>query len=145
MNIDARTWLRLISKFVVTDGCWLWTASKNNRGYGTFRLAGRTVQAHRLVYELLVGPIVDGLTIDHLCRNRACVRPSHLEAVSHQENCARGGRGRLRPGKTSRFSGVRWHQGAWEAWATVAGRQQYLGRFTDEEEAARTAAAGVAA
>jgi len=71
------------------DGCWVWTAARVT-GYGRFRLAGKQVGAHRLAYELLVGPIPDGLTIDHLCRNRACVNPSHLEPVTGRVNTLRG-------------------------------------------------------
>ncbi|MGW7514807.1 HNH endonuclease signature motif containing protein [Streptomyces sp. NPDC054796] len=65
--------------------CHQWTGSTNERGYGTF-WHGRTVKAHRYAYEQQVGPIPDGLDIDHLCRNRACVAPGHLRAVTHREN-----------------------------------------------------------
>lgn len=68
-------------------GCWLWTAGRTNGGYGMFGVEGnRTVPAHRYAYELLVGPIPGGLTIDHLCRVRHCVNPAHLEAVTYAEN-----------------------------------------------------------
>lgn len=73
--------------------CWLWTGAPNASGYGTLRLSGgtrRTVTAHRYAYELRVGPIPDGLTLDHLCRVRACVRPDHLEPVTNKENALRG-------------------------------------------------------
>lgn len=82
----ARFW----PKVRKTDGCWLWGASKYPKGYGMFRFAGRPMQAHRFAYELVVGPIPDGLQIDHLCRVRHCVNPSHLEAVSNRENTLRG-------------------------------------------------------
>lgn len=67
-----------------TSGCWNWQAAKN-QGYGTFR--GQ--RAHRWAYEKLVGPIPEGLTIDHLCRNRGCVNPSHMEPVTASENARR--------------------------------------------------------
>lgn len=72
------------------DGCWLWMAGRNRGGYGTFYVDGRDVKAHRYAYELLVGPIPEGLVIDHLCRTRACVNPSHLDPVTAEENVRRG-------------------------------------------------------
>ena len=70
--------------------CFVWTASKV-RGYGHIKITtGRTVIAHRWIYEELVGPIPEGLTIDHLCRNRACVNVEHLEAVTNEVNVRRG-------------------------------------------------------
>ena len=53
-------------------------------------MAGKHFLAHRMIYELLVGPIPDGLEIDHLCRNRGCVNPGHMEPVTHRENLMRG-------------------------------------------------------
>lgn len=77
------------------DGCWLWVGAVRDTGYGQIgiRLARRQYAnklAHRYVYELLVGPIPDGLQIDHLCRVITCVRPDHLEPVTQRENIARG-------------------------------------------------------
>jgi hypothetical protein len=74
--------------------CWLWLAGKNNGGYGHFRgWDGRMIVAHRLTYEMLVGPIPDGLHIDHLCRVRGCVNPSHLDPVLTKVNTWRGLKG----------------------------------------------------
>lgn len=73
------------------DGCWLWTAQLNHGGYGCFTSeSGKAVLAHRWAYEHYVGPIPDGLQIDHLCRVRHCVRPEHMEAVTQTENVRRG-------------------------------------------------------
>jgi hypothetical protein len=72
------------------DGCWLWTAGKK-RAYGAFAVEhDRTVLAHRWSYEHHVGPIPDGLTIDHLCRRPLCVNPAHLEPVTPRMNVLRG-------------------------------------------------------
>lgn len=75
-----------------TDTCWLWTGALNQAGYGRFFTGddGKRL-AHRFMYELLVGPIPEGLTLDHLCRTPACVRPDHLEPVTRSENARRAG------------------------------------------------------
>lgn len=72
------------------SGCWRWTGAHIANGYGHFSLQGKRVGAHRVAYEALVGPIPDGLHIDHLCRVRDCVNPAHLEAVTCRENVRRG-------------------------------------------------------
>lgn len=71
------------------DACWWWTGSKTGEGYGQLKLGKTTRVAHRVVYELLVNAVPDGLELDHLCRNRACVNPAHLEPVSHSVNVQR--------------------------------------------------------
>lgn len=87
-NKEAR---RLHSKFLLGGpGCWEWTAARTREGYGRFGLHGRRRQAHRVVYQWLVGPVPDGMVLDHLCRNRACVRPDHLEPVTDKVNVLRG-------------------------------------------------------
>ena len=77
-------------EFLPSD-CWEWIAGRTTAGYGTFA-PGREKRtyAHRFSYELLVGPIPEGLHIDHLCRNRGCVNPDHLEPVTNRENGRRG-------------------------------------------------------
>lgn len=81
---------RLSDKFTVGDGCWEWQAAHHVKGYGQIRIDGRIVPAHRVLYGLMVGPIPEGLQLDHLCRNPRCVRPSHLEPVTNAENGRRG-------------------------------------------------------
>lgn len=89
----ARFWSR-VDLESDPHGCWLWTGARSGEGYGTFMVEGRTTLVHRFAYELLVGPIPDGLHIDHVrargCRNRNCVNPGHLEPVSLVENLMRG-------------------------------------------------------
>lgn len=80
--------------------CWLWTGGRNNTGYGTFRYDDRTVVAHALAYVWRYGPIPDGLEPDHLCRVRHCVRPDHLEPVTHGDNVRRGTAGAINRAKT---------------------------------------------
>lgn len=70
------------------DGCWLWTAAKSD-GYGLFKIGRIQHQAHRLAYEMFTGRIPSGHEIDHVCRNRSCVNPEHLEAVTRRENLRR--------------------------------------------------------
>ncbi len=70
--------------------CWQWRGVPHRSGYGRHKATGGVVYAHRFAYELLVGPIPEGLQIDHLCRNTMCVRPEHLEAVTQKTNLNRG-------------------------------------------------------
>lgn len=74
----------------VAGSCWQWVGSVGTLGYGSY--GGKL--AHRLVYELLAGPIPEALVLDHLCRNRACVNPAHLECVTISENVKRGAQAR---------------------------------------------------
>lgn len=84
-SLGARFWA-MVEK---TEDCWHWKGAISDPGYGRISVGNRLRYAHRLSYELNVGPIPDGLSIDHLCRVRDCVRPDHLEAVTLAENTRR--------------------------------------------------------
>jgi len=71
-------------------GCFVWTGAESGKGYGTVYFNGKTRRVHRVVYEHLIGPIPDGLEIDHLCRNKLCSNVFHLEAVTTRTNVLRG-------------------------------------------------------
>lgn len=72
------------------SGCWLWTGYRNQGGYGVTSLDGQARLAHRVSYEVASGPVPEGLELDHLCRTRPCVNPTHLEAVTRAVNIRRG-------------------------------------------------------
>lgn len=79
------------------DGCWVWRGTTNEHGYGEIGMGGDVApvrRVHRVAYEHFKGPIPEGMTIDHLCRNPSCVNPDHLEPVTHAENIRRGWRAR---------------------------------------------------
>jgi len=85
---------RFWSKVDKSGACWLWKASISSTGYGKFTINGVKIYAHRFAYELVNELLPDyaqrGLELDHLCRNRSCVRPQHLELVTKRENILRG-------------------------------------------------------
>ena len=80
---------RFFEKINKTETCWIWTATINRGGYGMFR-DGKMKNAHRVSYEIIKGPIPEGLFLDHICRVRHCVNPDHLEPVTNKENVLRG-------------------------------------------------------
>jgi hypothetical protein len=82
---------RFEAKYTVQpNGCWQWTAHLSPKGYPRFRVGRKIVRAHRFAYETHRGPIPDDKVIDHLCRNRGCVNPDHMEVTTNRENCCRG-------------------------------------------------------
>jgi hypothetical protein len=88
-------WPRFRAKITIDPerGCWnWWPAGCPTNGYGAFQIAKRRYAAHILIYKTLVGEIPKGLELDHLCRNKSCVNPDHLEAVTHAVNCQRAAR-----------------------------------------------------
>lgn len=99
MKWDQRLADRLYAKaYEDANGCWVWTASSQNGGYGRIGLGTReqgVALAYRVSYQLMVGDIPEGLVLDHLCRNRTCINPYHLEPVTQSENLRRGDNARV--------------------------------------------------
>lgn len=90
-RLAGKSVLEILAHYLDAEGdCWLWRGPVTSHGYGWLNLGGRGHIAHRWVWEHLVGPIPDGLQIDHLCRVRHCVKPDHLEPVTTAENVRRG-------------------------------------------------------
>ncbi|MFJ2000282.1 HNH endonuclease signature motif containing protein [Streptomyces chartreusis] len=83
----SRLFWRKIQK--AAGGCWEWQAAKSRNGYGVLVLSRRSLYSHRVSYEIHKGQIPAGLHIDHLCQNKSCCNPDHLEAVTSRENTMR--------------------------------------------------------
>jgi DNA-binding XRE family transcriptional regulator len=120
---------RFWAKVDASGDCWEWIAPRTPAGYGQFQLTShRRIAAHRFAWEILVGPIPEGLQLDHLCRNPPCVNPDHLEPVTPRENTLRG------YGPTARYA---------KATTCVAGHPlagDNLYRYPDGERGCRTCA-----
>lgn len=87
----AKDYKRFMDKVsVLPGGCWEWTGGRFTHGYGVFWLDGKQRRAHRVLYVWTYGELGDGDDLDHLCRNRWCVNPEHLEVVTRRENVLRG-------------------------------------------------------
>lgn len=82
---------RLFEKFLPepNSGCWLWTGAMSGNSYGSMSYEGRMQKAHRVAYKMFVGPVPEGMDLDHLCRTRICCNPDHLEPVTRSENLRR--------------------------------------------------------
>lgn len=136
--MNDKNWRNFWKKVNKTTTCWLWTGSLN-RGYGRFGVDGKLKYAHKLIYEQTYGILPKGKQLDHICRARACVNPTHLEIVSNRENVSRGKRSKLNTSKTSVFTGVSWNtkRKRWEARFYVNGKYLALGMFKNELDAAK--------
>jgi len=130
-------------------GCWLWTGGKTGNGYGhvgrTDDIYGRTTRlVHRRVYRLLVDPDLaempgrgSAMTLDHLCRVRACCKPQHLTPETRRQNTING---TLTAESTSDYVGVWWfkHASKWVTQIVADGKTRFLGRYVNEIDAALT-------
>lgn len=122
-SVEERFWEK-----VIWDGdCWSWIGSKDGKGYGRLNIAKYLHPAHRWSYERLVGEIAEGMVIDHLCHNRACVRPDHLRQATIKQNTEnlRG----IRSDNTSGYHGVKFRKdtGKWVPEVTHNGELFRLG------------------
>lgn len=132
---------RMDAKTDKTGSCWMWTGANNGRGYGRVAYQGRYWGAHRLAYELAYGAIPDGLVIDHICRNRGCVRPEHLQAVTIKQNAEN--RGGASANSRSGVRGVTWNKRLqkWAAQIGHDGRSHHVGVYDSRDDAERAALA----
>lgn len=123
------------SKVNKTDSCWLWGSPRPKSGYGYMKYGGKTLLAHRISYAMANGTIPDGMQVDHMCHNRACVRPDHLRAVTHKQN--QENRAGALGGNDSGVRGVRWvaSRSAWRARVGHNGESVHAGYYASKAEA----------
>lgn len=136
-TIEDRFW----EKVEKTEGCWNWTAAKNQYGYGIFAITKKDLHpSHRFAYQLAMGDIPAGMQVDHICRNRACLRIEHLRIVTPAQNCQNLDAHR---DNKSGHRGVSWYtrSNKWRVRVSVRGRDYVGGMFDDLEEAAEAAKA----
>ena len=126
---EARFW----QKVQKGPDCWTWTGSLTTGGYGSMLAKGKAISAHRFAYELLIGPIPEGMHIDHRCSNRKCVSPAHLRAVTRKQNMEH-----LTGARRHSITGVRGvspRRGKFVAQVGHNNETLYLGQFETLEEA----------
>lgn len=138
LTLEERFW----PKVNKTEACWEWTGSIKDTWYGQIKSDGKPALSHRVSYELANGPIAAGLDIDHICRNRSCVNPGHLRAVTHKQNLENRDGAQV----NNHSSGIRGvsldsKTGKWVVKVGHKGKQRYYGSFDDLAEASALATA----
>lgn len=144
---DLETIKSRLEKFVTREdsGCWIWSGTKNPRGYGQINIGRAPTYVHRIAVVLDGRDIPEGMEVDHLCRTTSCVNPDHLEVVTPTENRQRAARARRnRPAiETARgpgasgVLGVTWHKGKQRWRVRISGRQ--IGEYRELADAERAA------
>lgn len=134
-STEERFW----SRVETGPSCWLWTGAQVTGGYGILLESGAEVRAHRLSYELHYGVIQEGLVIDHMCHNPACVNPSHLRAVPQQWNAQN--LGKINSNSTTGVRGVSWNKARklYVAYGSIDGKSHQIGYFSTLKEAGNAA------
>jgi hypothetical protein len=117
-------------------GCWVWLRGTDQHGYGALTMDGRRWKAYRYMYEQHVGPVPEGLQLDHICRNPPCVNPAHLRPATHAQNHQNLGAYRGKRRGASYDKRVR----KWEAYGHLKGVKHHLGFYATEDEAGDVAA-----
>lgn len=135
LTVEQRFWSK-VDKTGGPDTCWIWTASRNEFGYGRINIAGRAVKAHRIAFEWAKGPIPDGKVVDHICHTPSCVNPQHLRLATPKQN----GEHRVRANKNSASGvrGVHWdkREKKWAAHVQHHRKRICLGYFDAIDQAA---------
>lgn len=138
-TLEERFW----AKVDKTEGCWNWTGAHGEQGHGQIFTHGRsgTTPAHRVSYEMHVGPIPEGLVVDHMCHNPPCVNPAHLRLATVKQNIENR-QGAQRNSKTG-VRGVSWEKRTQKYLAVVtsAGKRIQVGRYNTITEAESAAIA----
>lgn len=138
--MDAKAAARFWSHVEEGEGCREWKIAKDRHGYGQFKYNGKTRTAHRIAYELTVGPIPEGMQVDHTCHRPACCNPRHLRLVTPKQNSEHmAGASRNNKAGHLGVSYVR-KTGKWMARVTHNGEYHYGGQHATPEEAAKAAA-----
>ena len=147
MNLNSNDISRFWSKvnkggyysLICNSCCWQWTDSPNCNGYGRLSVEGEERKmrlAHRISVQIKYGQLDPKKDVNHLCFNKKCVNPDHLEVCSTRKNSS------YRQGKdfgkyTSKYTGVHWYRNRWQARIRINGKLKYLGGFFNEEEASQ--------
>ena len=131
LSAEERFWMKVTK----TEGCWEWVGAKDTAGYGAFNFKGRVRGSHRVAWELMRGDIPEGMFIDHLCHNPACVNISHLRLATPKQNVEH--RAGAQANSKTGVRGVSWDaaRSKWAGQVMHKGKKYHAGRFNRIEDA----------